>query len=148
MSASNAFKNRARSLPNYLLQAANFRSLQAVYRASRLRLRLVYWSRHLHHALEWHYHIIYGILFVPPNLNNHTSIKMVKSKRTIDDVGTYESDGGFISNDDGKAASSAKKSKKAKTSNHGESADGNPFWKVCLPQSVYVGLSLIPVTAL
>lgn len=27
---------------------------------------------------------------------------MVKSKRTIDDVDTYESDGGFVSNDDGK----------------------------------------------
>lgn len=58
---------------------------------------------------------------------------MVKSKRPIDDVDTYESDGGFVSNDDGKVASSDKKSKKAKTTSQGKGADGNAFWSVCLP---------------
>jgi hypothetical protein len=52
---------------------------------------------------------------------------MVKSKRTIDEVDTYESDGGFISNEDGKAASS-KKSKKAKTGS--QSRGKSSFWSV------------------
>ena len=58
---------------------------------------------------------------------------MVKSKRTIDEVDTYESDGGFVSNDDGKTAKTSK-SKKAKTSSQGKDGDPNPFWNVSLSE--------------
>jgi hypothetical protein len=58
---------------------------------------------------------------------------MVKSKRTIDEVDTYESDGDFVSNDDGKAAKSSK-SKKAKTSSQSKDSGPNPFWSVSLTE--------------
>jgi len=54
------------------------------------------------------------------------SPKMVKSKRNINEVDTYESDGGFVSNDDGKAPKS-KKTKKAQT---GSRSEGAQFWSV------------------
>lgn len=73
---------------------------------------------------------------------------MAKTKRTIDDVDTYESDGGFVSNDDGKAASTSKKSKKAKTSSEGKTADGNPFWSVRTHFQSYAKLYLIQIIAL
>jgi len=55
---------------------------------------------------------------------------MGKPKRTIDDVDTkgdtYDSDGGFVSDDDGQVKKS-KKSKKVKTTNN---SPANPFWSL------------------
>jgi hypothetical protein len=56
---------------------------------------------------------------------------MPKNKRSRDQVETYESDGGFISNDDGNAPKS-KKSKKAGTSKPNTSGD-DQHWAVRCP---------------
>jgi len=52
---------------------------------------------------------------------------MAKGKRGHEEVETYESDGGFVSNDDGEAPKS-KKSKKAATKAKGK--DESKFWEV------------------
>jgi hypothetical protein len=53
---------------------------------------------------------------------------MAKNKRSREEAETYDSDGGFVSNDDGNAPKS-KKSKKASASKGG-SGDGERFWAV------------------
>ena len=55
---------------------------------------------------------------------------MVKNKRSREEADTYDSDGGFISNDDGNAPKS-KKSKKADASK-GSSEGVDQFWAVRL----------------
>jgi hypothetical protein len=60
----------------------------------------------------------------------YPSIKMAKNKRSRAEAETYDSDGGFISNDDGKAPKS-KKSKKAGASK-GSSGSVDQFWAVTL----------------
>lgn len=57
---------------------------------------------------------------------------MAKGKRGHEEVETYESDGGFISNDDGNAPKS-KKSKKVATKATGK--DESKFWEVIFPQT-------------
>lgn len=55
------------------------------------------------------------------------------NKRSREEADTYESDGGFVSNDDGNAP---KKSKKSKTSDGSKGAAGggiDKFWPVCMP---------------
>ncbi|KAL3424378.1 transcriptional Coactivator p15 [Phlyctema vagabunda] len=57
-------------------------------------------------------------------------------KRSIDEVDEYQSDGGFVSNDEGssKNAPKSKKPKKEATKSSGGSGakddDGNPFWQL------------------
>lgn len=57
---------------------------------------------------------------------------MSKPGKRIRDVDTYESDDGFVSNDDGQAPKS-KKTKKEKPSSKGENGGPNPFWTVRRP---------------
>ena len=56
---------------------------------------------------------------------------MPKNKRSRDEVETYDSDGGFVSNDDGNAPKS-KKNKKANT-NRPTSGGDEQFWPVGFP---------------
>jgi hypothetical protein len=53
-------------------------------------------------------------------------------KRTIGEVDSYESDNGFVSNDDGQAPKS-KKTKKAKPSSKAADGASNKFWTVSSP---------------
>ena len=62
---------------------------------------------------------------------------MAKNKRSRDEAETYDSDGGFVSNDDGNAPKS-KKSKKA-GANKGSSGGDDEVWAVRLP---YYSISL------
>ncbi|TVY33659.1 putative RNA polymerase II transcriptional coactivator [Lachnellula occidentalis] len=54
---------------------------------------------------------------------------MAKGKRGHEEVDTYESDGGFISNDDGKAPKS-KKSKKAASASTAKASSESKFWEL------------------
>jgi hypothetical protein len=49
-------------------------------------------------------------------------------KRGRDEIETYDSDGGFVSNDDGNAPK--KKTKKAQTGTKGKGDSENKFWEV------------------
>jgi hypothetical protein len=60
----------------------------------------------------------------------YQSTKMVKNKRSREEVETYDSDGGFVSNDDGNAPK-PKKSKKAGASK-GSSGGDDEFWAVSI----------------
>jgi hypothetical protein len=58
---------------------------------------------------------------------------MSKPGKRTREVDTYESDDGFVSNDDGQAPKS-KKTKKDRPSNKGENGGPNPFWTVRPPR--------------
>lgn len=57
---------------------------------------------------------------------------MTKNKRSREEVETYDSDGGFVSNDDGNAPKS-KKSKKASASKGGSGGE-DQYWAASLSQ--------------
>jgi hypothetical protein len=56
---------------------------------------------------------------------------MSKASKRTREVDTYESDDGFVSNDDGQAPKS-KKTKKEKPNVKGDNSAGNSFWTVRL----------------
>jgi len=67
---------------------------------------------------------------------------MVKPKRNITEVDTYESDGGFVSNDDSKAPKS-KKTKKAQT---GSRSEGAKFWSVSPQTTLFFRYTVLTFT--
>ena len=66
---------------------------------------------------------------------------MGKAKRAIDEIDAYESDGGFVSNDDGKAV---KSKKKAKTTTSSASNGKSAFWSVRIANHIE-SPGLIPI---
>lgn len=61
---------------------------------------------------------------------------MSKASKRTRDVDTYESDDGFVSNDDGQAPKS-KKTKKERSNGKVDNSTANPFWTVRSTCTIY-----------
>jgi hypothetical protein len=72
------------------------------------------------------------------------------SKRNIAEVeaDTYESDDGFVSNDDGKAPKSKKTKKEKQPGRKEKDGSNNKFWTVRLSSTVLLPLRVLIVVAL
>lgn len=72
---------------------------------------------------------------------------MSKVGKRSREVNTYDSDDGFVSNDDGQAPKS-KKTKKEKPSSKGENGGANPFWAVRLSAFYEIQIYVLILLAL
>jgi hypothetical protein len=57
---------------------------------------------------------------------------MVKHKRSREEVETYDSDGGFVSDDDGNAPKSKKTKKEKAGGSKGKTGGDDQFWTVSI----------------